>query len=360
MVPIIETRCLSRIYEKQQVLKDVSLKLEHGDMLALIGPNGAGKTTLLRLLDLLDKPSSGQIYFDDVDVTSSGKNRLRARRRMAFIHQKPIVFNMNVYNNVACGLKFRHEDKRTIKDRVEHLLELVGMSDYRKRDARTLSGGEMQRVAIARALVTEPEVLFLDEPTANLDPASVSKVEEILSRIMSEGRTAMLMVTHDMEQGQRLARKIGVLINGEILQIGSTSDIFFAPASTRVAEFVGVVNILPGTITGKEDDLAIINVNGVEIQAITELARGENVHVMIRPEDITFTRTRETSSARNTFEGRTSRVIPLGPLTRVELDCGMPLLGVVTTRSASEMKLMTGSMLYASFKATAIHVIKRA
>jgi tungstate transport system ATP-binding protein len=359
MVPVIETKNLGHIYEGRQILKDVNFLLEKDDVLALIGPNGAGKTTLLRLLDLLEKPSSGQIYFDGTDVTHSGKSRLKARRRMAFIHQKPIVFKMNVFNNVACGLKFRHEDKNNVRNKVGKVLELVGMSDYRKRDARTLSGGEMQRVAIARALVTEPAVLFLDEPTANLDPESVSKVEEILSRIMSEGKTAMLMVTHDMAQGQRIARKIGVLINGDIPQIGSPSDIFFAPVSTRVAEFVGVENILPGIVSRKENELAIINVNGVDIQAITDLAQGDNVHIMIRPEDVIFTRTRDKSSARNTFEGRITRVIPLGPLTRIEFDCGLSLLGVVTTRSASEMELTADSRLFASFKATAIHVIKR-
>ncbi|MFA5375488.1 MAG: ABC transporter ATP-binding protein [Dehalococcoidia bacterium] len=359
MVPIIETKNLSQIYEGRQILKDVNFSLEKDDALALIGPNGAGKTTLLRLLDLLEKPSSGQIYFDAVDVTRSGKSRLRARRRMAFIHQKPIMFKMNAFNNVACGLKFRREDKKNVRNKVEQVLELVDMNDYRKRDARTLSGGEMQRIAIARALVTNPAVLFLDEPTANLDPASVSKVEEILARIMREGKTAILMVTHDMAQGQRIARKIGVLINGDIPQIGSPSDIFFAPTSTRVAEFVGVENILPGTVAGKEHELAIINVNGVNIQAITDLAQGENVHVMIRPEDITFTKTRDSSSARNVFEGRINKIIPLGPLTRIEIDCGMPLLGVITTRSASELELTISSKLFASFKATAIHVIKR-
>jgi tungstate transport system ATP-binding protein len=359
MVPIIEVKSLSHIYERRKVLKDVNLSLERGDALALIGPNGSGKTTLLRLLDLLEKPSSGQIYFDGVDVTRSGRSRLRARRRMAFIHQKPIVFKMNVYNNVACGLKFRRKDRKTIRHRVERVLDLVGMSDYRNRDARTLSGGEMQRIAIARALVTRPEVLFLDEPTANLDPASVAKIEEILARIISKGKIAVLMVTHDMEQGQRVARRIGVLVNGKILQTGSPNDIFLAPASTRVARFVGVENILPGTIFSKENELAIIKVNGVEIQTITELAQGENVYVMIRPEDITITRTREVTSARNNFEGRINKVIPLGPLTRIEIDCGFPLLGVVTTRSAGELGLTSGTTVYASFKATAIHVIKK-
>ena len=375
MAPIIETENLGKTYEKRHVLKGINLRIERGDFLAIIGPSGAGKTTIIRLLDLIEMPSDGRIVFDGIDITRaskirfnarrrmafvSGKTRLKARRRMAFVQQKPAVFDMSVFANVACGLKFRHENKQDIRDKVERVLELVGMSDYRNRNARTLSGGEMQRVAIARALVTEPEVLFLDEPTANLDPASVAKIEGILARIISERKSALLMTTHDMAQGQRLAGKIGVLINGEILQIGTPSEIFFSPASMQVAEFVGVENILPGTIAGKENELAIINVNGVEIQAITDLAQGENVHVMIRPEDITFTRTRDSSSARNVFEGRINKIIPLGPLTRVEIDCGISLLGVITTRSASEMELTTGSKLYASFKATAIHVIKRA
>ena len=375
MAPIIETENLGKTYEKRHVLKGINLRIERGDFLAIIGPSGAGKTTIIRLLDLIEMPSDGRIVFDGIDITRaskirfnarrrmafvSGKTRLKARRRMAFVQQKPAVFDMSVFANVACGLKFRHENKKDIRDKVERVLELVGMSDYRNRNARTLSGGEMQRVAIARALVTEPEVLFLDEPTANLDPASVAKIEGILARIISERKSALLMTTHDMAQGQRLAGKIGVLIDGEILQIGTPNEIFFSPASMQVAEFVGVENILPGTIAGKENELAIINVNGVEIQAITDLAQGENVHVMIRPEDITFTRTRDSSSARNVFEGRINKIIPLGPLTRVEIDCGISLLGVITTRSASEMELTTGSKLYASFKATAIHVIKRA
>jgi tungstate transport system ATP-binding protein len=360
MVPIIETKGLGQAYDRHQVLKDINLTIERGDFLALIGPSGAGKTTLIRLLDLIETPSAGRIFFDGIDITRSSKIRFNARRRMAFVQQKPTVFDMSVFANVACGLKFRRENKKDIRDKVERVLEMVGMNEFSNRSARTLSGGEMQRVAIARALVTEPEVLFLDEPTANLDPASVSKIEEILSHIIAERKSALLMTTHDMAQGQRLARKIGVLINGEILQIGSPNDIFFAPASMQVAEFVGVENILPGVVADKENDLAIIKVNGLEIQAITDLAQGENVNVMIRPEDITFTHTRDTSSARNTFEGRITRVIPLGPLTRIEIDCGIPLMGVVTTRSASEMELITGSRLFASFKATAIHVIKRA
>lgn len=351
---------LCKTYNERSILRGVNLSIDNGYAYAVIGPTGAGKTTLIRLIDLLDTPSSGRILFDGVDVTRSGKSRNSTRRRMALVQQKPIVFKMNVFGNIACGLKWRREQKHAIRSKVDEVLELVGMGDYRDRDARTLSGGEMQRVAIARALVIEPELLLLDEPTANLDPVSVSKIEDVLAHIIKKRKTTVLMSTHDMPQGQRLADKIAVLINGELLQVGSPNEIFCQPADRKVAEFVGVENILPGTVAGKENELAIINVNGADIQAITDLAYDENVFVMIRPEDITFTRTRDSSSARNVFEGRINKIVPLGPLTRIELDCGMPLLGVVTTRSASEMELTMGSKLFASFKATAIHVVKRA
>ena len=222
----VETVDLGQKYEGQHVLKNACLEIHKGEVFALIGPTGAGKTTLLRLLDLLDLPASGRICFDGVDVTSSGRHRLEARRRMSFVQQKPVVFTMSVYENVACGLKWRHQKREMIRRRVENTLELVDMMDYRDRRARTLSGGETQRVAIARALATDPEVLFLDEPTANLDPVSTSKVEEVLARVIGEQRTTVVMATHDMTQGQRLAGRIGVLMNGEILQVGSPHDIF--------------------------------------------------------------------------------------------------------------------------------------
>jgi tungstate transport system ATP-binding protein len=356
---LIETNNLGQKYDSRHVLKDIDLRINKGEAFALIGPTGAGKTTLLRLLDLLDAPASGQIFFDGVDVTRSGRHRLEARRRMSYVQQKPAVFSMDVYGNVACGLRWRHEKKEVTRHKVDSILELVGMADYKNRDAKTLSGGETQRVAIARALVTEPEVLILDEPTANLDPVSVSRIEDVLEKIITDGKTTLIMATHDMPQGQRLAGKIGVIINGQLLQVGSPNDVFCSPQSKEVAEFVGVENILAGVIVEKDGDLATINVNGNVVQAISDCAVGEKVYIFARPEDITFALSREAGSARNVFEGSIGKMIAVGPLARIELDCGFPLLGVLTTRSAQELQLTIGRRVYASFKATAVHVIKR-
>lgn len=356
---LIELANVGQEYDGQHVLKGVNLEIDQGEVFAIIGPTGAGKTTLLRLLDLLDSPASGRIWFDGVEVTRSGRRRLEARRRMSFVQQKPIVFSMNVRDNVACGPRWRHEKKEVAREKVENALELVGMADYWNRDAKTLSGGETQRVAIARALVTDPEVLLLDEPTANLDPVSISKVEEVLAQIIAEQKTTVLLATHDMPQGQRLADRIGVLVGGEMLQVGSPHEVFYSPGSREVAELVGIENVLSGMIAVKEDDLVSIDVKGNVIQAISDYAVGEKVYALVEPQDITFTLHKEASSARNAFEGRISRMTPVGPLMRIEVDCGFPLLGVLTRRSAEELELSIGRQIYASFKATAIHVIQR-
>jgi len=355
---LIRTVNVGQSYESYNILKNINLSINRGDVLAIIGPTGAGKTTLLRILDLLEKPYYGQVYFDGVEMSKSKELQLQARRRMAYVHQKPIVFTTNVFNNVAYALKWRHIKKSEVRNKTEDMLEHVGLAGYKNRNAKTLSGGETQRLAIARALVTEPEVLFLDEPTANMDPVSVAKIEEVLANTIREHKTTVIMATHDMLQGQRLADMVGVLMNGEILQIGSPSEIFCSPSNKDVAEFVGVENILSGIISQKDDALVTIDVDGTAIEAISEFSVGDKVYVIIRPEDITFTLAKETSSARNVFQVEITRMTAVGQLVRIEADCGFPLLGVVTKRSAEELNLNLGKKIYASFKATAVHVIK--
>jgi tungstate transport system ATP-binding protein len=356
---LLETTGLSRVYDNRSVLKNINLKINLGEVFALIGPTGAGKTTLLRLLDLLDTPTSGRIYFAGTEVTYPHRQKTEIRRRMSFVQQRPIVFSMSVYDNVACGLKWRRQGRESIRSKVDNALELVNLAEYGERNAKTLSGGETQRVAIARALVTEPELLFLDEPTANLDPVSTAKVEEVLAHVIKERKTTIVMATHNMSQGQRLADRIGALISGQILQIGSPNEIFCLPTNTEVAAFVGVENILKGVIVDKDDNLVTIEVNNSEVQAISDYEIGDSVYALIRPEDITFTLAKGRTSARNVFEGKIIKIAPVGPLVRIETDCGFPLLGVITKRSAVELDLKVGSKIQASSKATAVHVIKR-
>jgi len=356
---LIEVMNLCQQYGEQPILSNINLSIERGEVFALIGPTGAGKTTLLRLLDLLDEPTSGKIVFDGVDTAAPAKVRLAMRRRMAFVLQKPVVFNLSVQDNIACALRWRGFRGSRLKEKAEHIIDVVGMSDYRDRNARHLSGGEVQRVAIARAMATEPEVLLLDEPMANLDPLSAARIEELISSIIKSYAATIIMATHDLPQGQRLADRIGVLMNGELLQTGSARDVFALPRNREVAEFVGVENVIDGRIVSSEENVVTIESGGRSIEAISDYAPGEKVCACIRPEDITLALSCVSSSARNFFEGEITWLVNMGPLTRVELQCGFPLVAMVTKRSAEEMGLSKGKKVFVTFKATGVHVIKR-
>ena len=355
----IETRGIRQRRDGGDILKNINLRVERGEVFALIGPTGAGKTTLLRLIDLIDTPTEGRIFFDGVDVTASERVRLEARRRMAFVLQKPVVFNMSVYENIAHGLRWRGAGRRQVHERVEGILETMGLNEYRKRNARTLSGGEVQRVAIARAIATEPELLLLDEPTANLDPVSASKIEELIADIIKRDSITVIMATHDMVQGERLADRISVMMNGEIVQTGDPRSIFNTPHNRAVAELVGMENILDGTVVTNDGEMSTINIKGTIIEAVADYEVGTEVSVCMRPEDITVALARTSTSARNSLAGEVTWAVAVGPVCRIEIDCGFKLVALVTKRSAEEMGLKKGAKVFANFKVVSIHVIKR-
>ena len=356
---LIETRDLCQTLGERKILKNINLRVDRGEVFALIGPTGAGKTTLLRLIDLIDMPTSGKIFFNGADAAASARVKLETRRRMAFVLQKPIAFNMSVYDNIVHGLKWRGLARSDIHERVNDILETVGLSEYKHRNARTLSGGEVQRVAIARAIAVKPEVLLLDEPTANLDPVSASRIEELITDIIKRHVITVIMATHDMSQGQRLADRIGVLMDGKIVQTGSSKEVFNLPRNRELAEFVGMDNIIDGIIKSSEDTVVTIDIKSKTIEAISDYAAGEEVSACVRPEDVTLALLKASSSARNSFTGQVTRVISTGPLSRIEVDCGFPLVALVTKKSATELDLKKGKQIYATFKATGVHVIRK-
>jgi len=215
----IELKGVGKCYGSSQILKEVDLQMFEGEVMALIGPTGSGKTTLLRLIDLLEEPSSGAILLEGRDVARLPERELlKLRRRMAMVFQKPVMFKASVKDNVSYGLKVRG-----IKapEKVDLVLEAVGLQSYAHRDATTLSGGEMQRIALARALIVEPEVLLLDEPTANLDPGSAASVEELISGL----QTTVIMATHNMNQCLRLSDRVAVLLEGRLAAQGKPTEV---------------------------------------------------------------------------------------------------------------------------------------
>lgn len=356
---LLEIIGLSQSYGNLRVLSDINLEVTRGECFALIGPSGAGKTSLLRLVALLAVPSAGRLRFDGQDYPRRSRARLKLRRRMAFVLQKPVVFDMSVYENIAGGLRWRGVKRHEIEKRVAPLLQLVRLTGLEDRNARTLSGGEVQRVAIARALAVEPELLLLDEPTANLDRMATLKFEALIRDIFHRYQTTILIATHDLAQGRRLASRVGVLVGGRLVQLGRADDIFSAPHNLEVAELVGVENILPGVVVANEGGVATLEIKEKSIEAVSDLVTGTEVYACLRPENVTLAPSPTTSSARNCLPGQVGRVVMGGPLARVEIDAGFPLLALVTVRSVEELDLRAGKTVYASFKATAVHLIVR-
>ena len=340
-----------------RLLRNINLEVARGEVFIIVGPTGAGKTTLLRMLDLLEAPAAGDIYFDGRKVTGHGVNVLEVRRRMAMVFQKPVVFNTTVYDNIAYPLKVRGVNNGTIRSRVEELLQICGLSGFAKRRARTLSGGEAQRVALARAVISDPVILFMDEPTANLDPASVKIIEDLLIGFNTRNNLTVIMTTHDLQQGQRLAQRAGVLMNGELVQMGTPQEIFRSPGDIRIAGFVGIKNILRGMVVRQESSMAAIEVKDVVIEAISDLPAGTPVDIYVRPEDIVLSLQGLQGSARNTLAGTIISVSLDGPLSTVALDCGFRLEALVTARSAMDMSLIPGQQVFATIKATAVRVL---
>lgn len=351
---------LSRRFGDRDVVKGIELEIRRGEIFSLIGPSGSGKTTLLRLIDLLDRPTRGSITFDGMRTDGPEHERRTIRRRIAMVFQKPGVLNTTVEQNISFGLEFRGMERGEIRERVARALEMAGLSGFSQRRAITLSGGEMQRVAIARALVTEPEVLLLDEPTANLDPLSAGIIEDLIVQVNREGKTTVILATHDMAQGQRLAHKMGVLMNGQLVQAGELYEIFYQPVNRAIARFVGIDPIREGIVESSENNLALIAVRGIRIQAVTAHRSGQRVAVCIRPEEVTLTlpdACGPASSARNCLDGTITQLLPFGPLIRVHVDCGVHITALLTRRSCEDLGLATGIRVRANIKASAVHVI---
>jgi len=227
---------VSKTYEGRRVLTVDHLKIERGEIFALVGPSGAGKSTLLRLLNFLEPPTTGRIRFLDVEFSVEQQVPLRLSRRVTTVFQRPILLNRSVRANVGYGLRLRGEED--VPEKVEEALQEVGLLDLAGQRARTLSGGEGQRVALARAIVLEPDVLLLDEPTANLDPYNVGLIEDIVEDLNRKRGTTLVLVTHNVFQAKRLARRVALMLEGQIVEVADVEKFFEDPEDPRTAAFV--------------------------------------------------------------------------------------------------------------------------
>ena len=280
MKKLIQFKNIVKEFDGKLVLKGVNLDIYEEEFVTLLGPSGCGKTTLLRILGGFLAQNEGQVIFDGKEISKVPPYK----REVNTVFQKYALFpNMNVYNNVAFGLKIKKEPKDIIEQKVKRMLKLVNLEEYADRAVTEMSGGQQQRVAIARALVNEPSVLLLDEPLGALDLKLRREMQHELKKIQQEVGITFIYVTHDQEEALTMSDKIVVMKDGEIQQIGTPTDIYNEPVNEFVASFIGESNILQGVML--EDRRVMFE--GRKFDCVDE-GFGENqvVDVVIRPEDL--------------------------------------------------------------------------
>jgi tungstate transport system ATP-binding protein len=341
------------------VLDIPEFQVPQGRILALIGPNGAGKSTLLLMLAGLLKPQQGKMYFQGQPVETRSDLAI-LRHNAAVVFQEPLLLNNSVFENVALGLKFRRLKNEEIRTRVQSSLDYFGISQLAKRSAKTLSGGEAKRVSLARAFAIKPQIILLDEAFNSLDPPSRETIIDDLKQILEETKITAVLALHDREETLRLAQNVSVMNSGRIMQSGKTARIFNQPDSEFVANFVGTESILEGTVKSCAEGHMVISINGKVIEAVGDCSIGQKVFCCLRPENVTVSNyTQGKISARNIFEAKVSKIIRQGFFYKLTLDCGFPLVAYITIPSCEDLGISKGGTVIASFKATAVHVIRR-
>lgn len=322
---IIELRHISKVYSDNgfKAVDDFNLEVKRGEFVTFLGPSGCGKTTTLRMIAGFEMPTSGEILLNGEDIS-----RLPANKRpINTVFQRYALFpHMNIYDNIAFGLKLKKLPKEEIRKKVKRVLDIVDLEAFENRKISTLSGGQQQRIAIARALVNEPEILMLDEPLGALDLKMRQEMQIELKHMHDELGITFIYVTHDQEEALTMSDKIVVLSEGRIQQIGTPEDIYNEPQNAFVADFIGESNIFKGIMTGHMK----VRFCGGEFIGMDDVAEGTLVDVVVRPEDVIITKPED-----GIVEGEVVSVIFKGMHYEVTVESGKYEMVIRTTKCYS-------------------------
>jgi len=333
------------------LLRDINLTINSGEYFIILGPAGAGKTILLEAIAGLYPVLEGEVWIEDKEITRLSPEK----RRIAIVYQDYMLFShLSVEENIAFGLKLRKYPKASIKEKVNDIAEVVGITHLLHRKPQTLSGGEQQKVALARALVIEPEVLLLDEPLSALDPETKERMQSTLRDVHRRVGITIIHVTHDFEEAIALGHRVAVLNDGRVAQVGTPEEILRKPDSEFVAHFALSRNIFTGQAEKGEDGSCLVDIGGIKLAATTEL-RGK-VRLSLRPEDIIISKEPLHSTARNCFEGVVSDIAHRGAVVYVTVTLPPEFICLITRQAFEELELREGVSVWITFKASAIHV----
>ena len=322
---IIELRHISKVYSDNgfKAVDDFNLEVKRGEFVTFLGPSGCGKTTTLRMIAGFEMPTSGEILLNGEDISQLPANK----RPINTVFQRYALFpHMNIYDNIAFGLKLKKLPKEEIRKKVKRILDIVDLEGFENRKISTLSGGQQQRIAIARALVNEPEILMLDEPLGALDLKMRQEMQIELKHMHDELGITFIYVTHDQEEALTMSDKIVVLSEGRIQQIGTPEDIYNEPQNAFVADFIGESNIFKGIMTGHMK----VRFCGGEFIGMDDVPEGTLVDVVVRPEDVIITKPED-----GIIEGEVVSVIFKGMHYEVTVESGKYEMVIRTTKCYS-------------------------
>ena len=322
---IIELRHISKVYSDNgfKAVDDFNLEVKRGEFVTFLGPSGCGKTTTLRMIAGFEMPTSGEILLNGEDISQLPANK----RPINTVFQRYALFpHMNIYDNIAFGLKLKKLPKEEIRKKVKRVLDIVDLEGFENRKISTLSGGQQQRIAIARALVNEPEILMLDEPLGALDLKMRQEMQLELKHMHDELEITFIYVTHDQEEALTMSDKIVVLSEGRIQQICTPEDIYNEPQNAFVADFIGESNIFKGIMTGHMK----VRFCGGEFMGMDDVAEGTLVDVVVRPEDVIITKPED-----GVVEGEVVSVIFKGMHYEVTVESGKYEMVIRTTKCYS-------------------------
>jgi len=329
----VELRGLTKRFESLAVVDDVSLRIDHGQLVCLLGPSGCGKTTTLRLIAGFLEPSEGEIHVGDRLVSSKPRTLPPEQRKMSMIFQSYALWpHMTVTENIVYGLRLRKIDRATIAKKLDVILKATKLEILAQRYPGELSGGQQQRVALARALIVEPETLLLDEPLSNLDANLREEMRFEIRRLHDEYRYTTVYVTHDQSEAMTTADLIAVMNAGKIDQLGTPEDIYDRPQSEFVARFIGASNVIKGTARDENH----VEFAGAALQVVgAKLSRGKSAAVAIRQHDIQLS-TQAPQLPQNAVKATVTRQVFLGASRdyMVETSDGTTLRVVTATENA--------------------------